>query len=35
VITAPAVAAIAKPAAVYELKNQDSVSMLIRAQRNF
>jgi len=30
-----AVAAFAKPAAVYELKDQDSVSMLLRAQRNF
>ncbi|MFL6816559.1 MAG: porin [Bradyrhizobium sp.] len=34
-INAPAVAAVAKPAAVYELKDQDSVSMLIRAQRNW
>jgi hypothetical protein len=33
--TAPAVAAIAKPAAVYQLKDQDSVSLLMRAQRNF
>ena len=24
----------AKPAAVYELKDQDTVSMLVRAQRN-
>jgi len=34
-INAPAVTGIAKPAAVYELKDQDSVSMLIRAQRNW
>jgi len=34
-VNAPAVAAVAKPAAVYELKDQDSVSMLIRAQRNW
>ncbi len=33
--TAPAVAAVAKPAAVYQLKDQDSVSMLVRAQRNW
>ncbi|WP_315703334.1 MULTISPECIES: porin [unclassified Bradyrhizobium] len=33
--TAPAVGAIAKPAAVYQLKDQDSVSLLMRAQRNF
>jgi hypothetical protein len=30
-----AVAAVAKPAAVYELKDQDTVSMLLRAQRNW
>ena len=30
-----AVAAFAKPAAVYELKDQNSVNMLLRAQRNF
>jgi Porin subfamily len=34
-IASPGFAAGAKPAAVYELKDQDSVSMLIRAQRNF
>ncbi|MGF6313317.1 hypothetical protein ABIB82_007486 [Bradyrhizobium sp. i1.8.4] len=34
-ITAPAVAAVAKPAAVYELKNQSAVSMLVRVQRNW
>jgi hypothetical protein len=28
-------AAIAKPAALYELKNQDTVTLLLRAQRNF
>ncbi|CCD92712.1 conserved exported hypothetical protein [Bradyrhizobium sp. ORS 375] len=32
---APAVASTAKPAAVYQLKDQDTVSMLLRAQRNF
>lgn len=34
-ITAPAVAATAKPAAVYEMKDQSTVSMLLRAQRNW
>jgi len=34
-ITSPGIAAVAKPAAVYELKDQNSVSMLLRAQRNF
>ena len=34
-IAAPAVAGGAKPAALYELKDQDTVSALIRAQRNF
>ena len=34
-LTAPAIAAIAKPAANYELKDQDTISMLVRAQRNF
>jgi hypothetical protein len=33
-VSAPS-AAIGKPAAVYELKDQDNVTMLIRAQRNF
>jgi hypothetical protein len=33
--TAPAVAAVAKPAAVYQLKDQNSISLLLRAQRNF
>jgi hypothetical protein len=32
---APAVAGIAKPAAVFELKDQGRVSALIRAQRNW
>ena len=34
-VAVPAIAAFAKPAAVYELKDQNSVSMLLRAQRNF
>ena len=34
-ITAPASAAIGKPAAVYELKDQDTVTLLLRAQRNW
>jgi hypothetical protein len=34
-ITPAAQAGIAKPAAVYELKDQNTVSMLLRAQRNF
>jgi hypothetical protein len=34
-ITAPAVAGTAKPAATYELKDQNSVSALLRVQRNF
>jgi porin-like protein len=34
-ITSPGIASMAKPAAVYELKDQNSVSMLLRAQRNF
>jgi hypothetical protein len=32
---ASAVAAVAKPAAVYQLKDQDTVSALFRAQRNW
>ncbi|BAM90873.1 conserved exported hypothetical protein [Bradyrhizobium oligotrophicum S58] len=32
---APAIASTAKPAAIYELKDQDTVSMLLRAQRNW
>jgi hypothetical protein len=35
VANAPAAVAIAKPATVYQLKDQDSVSMLLRAQRNW
>jgi hypothetical protein len=34
-IAIPAQASIAKPAAVYQLKDQDTVSMLIRAQRHW
>jgi len=34
-IAAPAVAGIAKPAATYELKDQNSFSGLVRVQRNF
>ena len=35
IATAAAINATAKPAAVYQLKDQDAVSLLIRAQRNF
>ncbi|MGY8660956.1 porin [Bradyrhizobium sp. UFLA05-109] len=34
-IALPAFAATAKPAAIYELKDQDSLALLLRAQRNF
>jgi hypothetical protein len=34
-ITSPGVAAAAKPAALYEMKDQDSLALLLRAQRNF
>jgi len=34
-IVSPGVAAFAKPGAVYELKDQSSVSGLVRVQRNF
>jgi hypothetical protein len=34
-ITSPALPLIAKPAATYELKDQSTVSLLLRAQRNF
>ncbi|MES5488820.1 porin, partial [Bradyrhizobium sp. INPA03-11B] len=34
-ITAPAAASVAKPAAVYEMKDQNTVAMLLRAQRNW
>ena len=33
--TAPAISGVAKPAAVYQFKDQDTVSMLLRAQRNW
>ncbi len=35
VVNAPASAGIGKPAAVYELKDQDTLTLLLRAQRNF
>ena len=34
-IASPGLAAAAKPAAVYEMKDQNSVALLLRAQRNF
>jgi hypothetical protein len=34
-ITAPAVSTAAKPGAVYELKDQNSLTLLLRAQRTF
>ncbi len=34
-LTLPANASVAKPAGVYEMKNQDTVTLLLRAQRNF
>ena len=34
-IASPGIATAAKPAAVYELKDQNSVTMMLRAQRNF
>jgi hypothetical protein len=34
-VIAPTLASVAKPAAVYELKDQDSFNFLLRAQRNF
>lgn len=34
-VNAPTVASVAKPAAAYELKDQDTVSLLLRAQRNW
>jgi hypothetical protein len=34
-IAAPAVVGISKPAAIYEMKDQTGVSMLLRAQRNW
>jgi len=35
VVTAPVATGVAKPAAVYELKDQNTVSLLLRAQRNW
>lgn len=35
VITMPTLAAVSKPAGIYELKNQNAVSLLVRAQRNW
>jgi hypothetical protein len=35
VITTPALTSVAKPAAAYELKDQDTYSLLVRAQRNW
>jgi len=32
---APTIASVAKPATIYQLKDQDTVSMLLRAQRNW
>lgn len=34
-IASPGIATAAKPAAVYEMKDQDSLQLLLRAQRNF
>ncbi|WP_426418511.1 porin [Bradyrhizobium genosp. A] len=34
-IASPGIASAAKPAAVYQLKDQNSVTMMLRAQRNF
>ena len=34
-IVSPALAAVAKPGTVYQLKDQNAVNMLLRAQRNF
>ncbi|MBR0694312.1 porin [Bradyrhizobium lablabi] len=34
-INVPAINSVAKPAAVYELKDQDTVALLLRAQRNW
>ncbi len=34
-IASPGTAAVAKPAALYELKDQDAINVLLRAQRNF
>jgi hypothetical protein len=34
-ITTQPPVAVAKPNAIYQLKDQDTVTMLLRAQRNF
>jgi hypothetical protein len=34
-VTLPAQAGVAKPAAVYELKDQNALTLLLRAQRNW
>ena len=34
-ILSPGIPAVAKPAALYELKDQDAINVLLRAQRNF
>jgi len=34
-INSPGTPAVAKPAALYEMKDQNSVNVLLRAQRNF
>jgi len=34
-ITSPGLPTGAKPAALYEMKHQDSLALLLRAQRNF
>lgn len=34
-VTAPQVSSTAKPAAIYELKDQNSITLLLRAQRNW
>jgi hypothetical protein len=34
-VTAPPVLAVSKPAALYEMKDQNAVSVLLRAQRNW
>ncbi|MGY4298919.1 hypothetical protein ACVWXN_007014 [Bradyrhizobium sp. i1.4.4] len=34
-VTLPVQAGIAKPGAAYELKNQNSLALLLRAQRNW
>jgi hypothetical protein len=34
-ILSPGIPAVAKPAALYELKDQDAINVLLRARRNF